>query len=718
MSILIQKRRIRTLLLGFVLLLAFGLGSAFAADRVIYDDGSAAGWDNWSWSAAVNFANTSPIHGGARSLAVTLTGGWGALYLHQGSAIDTGGYDRLSFWIHGGSTGEQQLRVVANGDGSNTVAVSAVAGTWTQVNVPLSAIGNPSSLTDIYWQDTSGNSQNTFFLDDIRLIERTGPPPPPETGPSLNVNASAGRHTISDGIYGINYASEQLAADLRLPVRRWGGNSTSRYNWQNDTSNTGSDWYFENIPENNANPGALPNGSAADKFVEQDRRTGTKTLLTVPLLGWVAKQRRDVHPYDCGYKVSKYGSQQEVDPWDTDCGNGIYTNGNTITGNDPEDTSVEVGPSFVAAWVTHLIGRYGTAANGGVAYYNLDNEPMLWNSTHRDIHPQATTYDEIRDRTYHYAAAIKSADPSAQTLGPVVWGWCAYFYSAADNCSASGNDYQAHDSIPFVPWYLQQMKKYEQQHSIRILDYLDVHIYPQVDGVFSSEVGNADIQAKRLRSTRQLWDPTYIHEGWIGQPVYLIPRMKQWIANNYPGTKTAITEYNWGALGHINGALAQADILGIFGREGLDLATLWEPPTVTQPGAFSFRMYRNYDGAGHQFGDISVQATSSDQEKLSVYAAQRSTDNALTLLVINKTAASLTSTLNLFGYTPKATAAVYRYSASDTGSINRLTDQTVSSSGFSATFPDNSITLFILSQNGPPNNRIHFLPSIFPLLFE
>lgn len=477
MPMLIQKTdRMRILLLVCVSMLAFGIGSAIADDRVLYDDSSAAGWDNWSWTATVDFANTSPIHGGSRSLAVTLTGGWGALYLHHSSAIDIAGYDRLSFWIHGGSTGVEQLRVVANGNGSTTVAVTAAANTWSLVSVPLSALGNPSSLTDIYWQDTGGSPQSTFYLDDIRLVQRTGPPPPPEAGPRLTVNASAGRHAISDGIYGINYASEQLAADLRLPVRRWGGNSTSRYNWQNDTSNTGSDWYFENIPENNANPGALPNGSAADRFVEQDRRTGTRTLLTVPLLGWVAKQRREGHPYDCGYKVSKYGNQLSVDPWDTDCGNGKYANGNTITSNDPEDTSVAVGPSFVAAWVAHLVGRYGTAANGGVAYYNLDNEPMLWNSTHRDVHPQATTYDEIRDRTYQYGAAIKSADPSAQTLGPVVWGWCAYFYSAADNCSASGSDYQAHGGIPFVPWYLQQMKAYEQQHSTRILDYLDVHI--------------------------------------------------------------------------------------------------------------------------------------------------------------------------------------------------------------------------------------------------
>ncbi len=104
-------------------------------------------------------------------------------------------------------------------------------------------------------------------------------------------------------------------------MRRWGGNSTSRYNWQADVHNTGSDWYFENIPEDNPNPALLPNGSAADLFVEQDRRTGTRSLLTVPLIGWTPKRRLADQPYDCGFKVSKYGAQQSTDPWDTDCGN-------------------------------------------------------------------------------------------------------------------------------------------------------------------------------------------------------------------------------------------------------------------------------------------------------------------------------------------------------------------------------------------------------------
>jgi hypothetical protein len=682
-----------------------GVNTAVAADITIYDDKLSAEWADWSWNTTRNHSNTSPIHGNSYSLSVTYTEGWGGLYLHTGSIVDLGGYDHLSFWIHGGTAGNQRLRVVVNGDGGNAFQVTPQANAWNQVKVPLSSLGSPSTLTDLYWQDTTGGAQPTFYLDDISLLASSGPPPAPGIGPVLSIDAGAGRHAISEAIYGMNFADEQLARELRLPVRRWGGNSTSRYNWQNDTHNTGSDWYFENIAENNPNPTTLPDGSAADRFIDQDRRTGTKTLLTIPMIGSVPKQRVETHPYDCSFKVSRYGAQQSTDPWDTECGNGLHVDGSPVTGNDPSDTSISVGPSFITAWINHLTNKYSTAANGGVNYYNLDNEPMLWNSTHSDVHPQPATYDEIRDRTFQYAAAVKAADPSAKTLGPVLWGWCAYFFSAADGCGI-GSDYRSHGNTYFIEWYLQQMKAYEDKNGVRILDYVDLHTYPQASGISLSSAGNASTQALRLRSTRSLWDQNYLDESWINDKIRLIPRMRDWVNANYPGTKLAITEYNWGGLESINGALAQADLLGIFGREGLDLAALWGPPTSMQPGAFAFRIYRNYDGAGHGFGDVGIQAASADQGILSIYAAQRSADSALTLVIINKTANTLTSEVSLAGsgFTPQPTAAVYRYSSANIGAIVRLSDQPLTPGSFSATFPGNSITLFVImpGQGGLP----------------
>ncbi len=561
------------------------------SELTIYTDGLSSGWADWSWNTTVNFNQTSPVHSGSAALAATFNQAWAGLYFHYNTNINTSAYDTLRFWIHGGSSGGHQIQVkladVSNNFSGSAVSVTSQANTWTQVSIPLSNLGGLTTISGVAWQEASGGSQPTFYLDDIALVN-SGAPPPPGSGPTLTVNAGTVQHAISPYIYGMNFASPELAADLRLPVNRWGGNSTTRYNWQLDVHNTGSDWYFENIPDENNNPAALPNGSASDDFVEANQASGTETLLTIPLIGWTPKRRLENHPYDCGFKVSLYNTQQSVDdPWDTDCGNGVHTNGTPITGNNPLDTSQVITETFVQDWLTHLMGRYGAANTGGVKFYNLDNEPMLWNSTHRDVHPQPTNYDEMRNRTYQYAAAIKATDNTAQTLGPVLWGWTAYFYSALDQAGGGAwwlnpPDRNAHGGIPFVEWYLQQMRSYEQTNGVRILDYLDLHYYPQAD-VALQGAGDAVKQARRLRSTRSLWDPTYVDESWIAEPVYLIPRMRAWVNTHYPGTKLAISEYNWGALDHINGALAQADVLGIFGRERLDLATLWAPPQSGWP---------------------------------------------------------------------------------------------------------------------------------------
>ena len=671
---------------------------------VVYADAVTLPWQDWSWGGVSNnFSAASPIHSGTRAIAVTYTGSWSGLQLGRLDLLDVSAYDTFRFFVHGGSSGGQTIQVVLGNNSSGasiTQNVTPAAGAWTQVDVPLWGLGQPAQVTYVSWFNNTGGAQSTYYLDDISFVASGAPTPtpvPPGTGPALSIDVSAGRHPISPFIYGMNFADENLAAELALPVRRWGGNSTTRYNWQTDTSNHASDWYFENIPNDNGNPAALPDGSSSDRFVDQDRRTGTATLMTVPLIGWTPKDRA----YACGFSVAKYGAQHSTDPWRPDCGNGITASGSTITGNSPVDTSVAITPSYVQAWVQHFIGRYGTAAGGGVRFYNLDNEPMLWSDTHRDVHPSPTSFDEIRDRTFAYAAAIKAVDPSAQTLGPAEWGWTGYFWSTLDWVSGGDwwnnpQDRLAHGNTAFAEWYLQQMRTYEEQHGTRILDYLDEHYYPQASGVSLSGAGDANTQALRLRSTRSLWDPTYVDESWIADTVRLIPRMREWMSNNYPSTKLAISEYNWGALDHINGALAQADVLGIFGREGLDLATLWRPPTSTQPGAFAFRMFLNYDGARGRFGDIGVRADSDDQSQLSVYAAQRSSDGALTIIVVNKTGSPLTSTVTLAGFNGAVIAPVFRYSPANVAAVVRDTDQPIGPAGFSSTFPASSITLLVL----------------------
>jgi len=152
------------------------------ATLIVYDDALENGWvDYGSWDTTVNYSNTTPKHGGTASISVKYNAAWAGLYIHA-DAVSMSGYDTLRFWIHGGSAGGQQLRVVANGAGS--VNVTAVANTWTQIDVPLSALGSPATMSDLYWQDTTGGAQAIFYLDDIQFINAGLPTPTPTRTPT------------------------------------------------------------------------------------------------------------------------------------------------------------------------------------------------------------------------------------------------------------------------------------------------------------------------------------------------------------------------------------------------------------------------------------------------------------------------------------------------------------------------------------------------------
>ena len=199
----------------------------------------------------------------------------------------------------------------------------------------------------------------------------------------------------------------------------------------------------------------------------------------------------------------------------------------------------------------------------------------------------------------------------------------------------------------------------------------------------------------RNRSTRALWDSNYVNESWIGTVVNLIPRMKQWVATNYPGTMIGITEYNWGAEDYPNGGTAQADVLGIFGREGLDLATRWTAPDTNTPVYNAFKMFRNYDGNKSAFGDINVRATAPNPDNLSAFASVRSSDGKLTLLVINKDLQNYTpATFTLTNLPASGTVQAWQLNSNNV--IVHLSDKAFTNGILSQTLPPQSITLFVL----------------------
>jgi hypothetical protein len=512
------------------------------------------------------------------------------------------------------------------------------------------------------------------------------------------VDASLDRHPISPEIYGVAFASGAALAELNCPLHRSGGNATSQSNWQTNASNRGSDWYFESLSDGPATPGA-----AADDFVAQSFAAGARPMLTIPTIGWVAR----LGPGRAGlasFSISKYGPQTGNDwQWFPDAGNGILTGGGNVTGNDPNDANTPSDSLFQQGFVQHLVGKWGAASAGGVRYYLLDNEPSIWHATHRDVHPVGATMQEIRDKIVDYAARIKAADPGALVAAPEEWGWSGYFFSGYDQQYGSLHgwgtlpDRIAHGGTDYLPWLLGQLRAASLAAGRNLLDVLTVHYYPQ-GGEFGNDVSTA-MQLRRNRSTRSLWDPSYVDETWIADHVRLVPRLKEWAALYGAGLKTGVTEYNWGAEGHPNGATAQADVLGIFGREGLDLATRWTTPATGSPVYNAMRIYRNYDGLKSSFGDVGVRAVAPDPDTLSAFAAVRSGDGTLTVMAVSKALSGATPlTIALSHFQSRGAAEVWQVAGGNP--ITRLADVPVSAGALTTSLPPQSVTLFVLPPAG------------------
>ena len=518
------------------------------------------------------------------------------------------------------------------------------------------------------------------------------------TAVRINVNAAADRHPINPNIYGVAYASTEELNDLNAPLNRNGGNNTSRYNWLQNADNRAKDWYFESIGDTSAVA-----GERGDTFIADSKAANAKAMLTIPLLDWVAKLGSNRSKL-ASFSLAKYGPQTGNDSqWFPDAGNGIWTSGNNVFGNDPNDANVPSSSAFQQAWVQHLISQWGTNASGGLRYYLLDNEPSIWHSSHRDVQPTGITMDQMLAKILDYAGMIKNNDPTALVVGPEEWGWSGYFYSGFDQQYGSVHgwgflpDRVAHGNADYLPWLLDQLHQNELSSGRRLIDIFTVHYYPQ-GGEFSDDVSKS-MQLRRNRSTRSLWDPNYRDETWINDYVQLIPRLKSWVSTHYPGTLTGITEYNWGAEWHINGATTQADIYGIFGRENVDLAARWSTPDPTTPTYKAMKLYRNYDGNKSTFGDTNVRTSVPNPDKLSAFSAVRSSDGALTTMVISKNLSGSTPvTINVGNYAHGSTAQAWQLTSAN--AITRLSDVTFVGNALSVTVPPQSVTLFVIAAAG------------------
>ncbi len=504
----------------------------------------------------------------------------------------------------------------------------------------------------------------------VRSADKTGNPAQPPGNLVLNdiaisVDVLANRHVLSSYVYGGAYPQDApTITDSGTTVVRWGGNATSRYNWQAGTYNAANDWYFGDYGYTEIGD------SSSTQFITDVKAAGSDPLMTMVMLGWVAKDVTDGSAYS--FSVAKYGAQCAVNPYNSDDGDGVESDCQTnITGNNPNDANVELNDSpqsgdppgtvYRNQWAAALATAFGSAPH----FYDMDNEIDIWGSTHRDVHPNPSAYNELRDTYIAEARALKGWDPNAIRFGAVSCCWW-FYWNGANN-----NDKGAHAGIDFLPWWLNEVYWQDELAATRSVDVFDIHAYP--DGPDTSGWTLAQERALSLRIYRDYWDPTYVSESgdinqqWVTQIQpnrtipFRIPRMRATANMIYPGTPLSITEWsaNFAGESDYSTALADADAYGILGRERVYLASRWTAPAPTNPNYLALKLYRNYDGQHHAFATTSVSDTNNGSASLfSSYAALNSSGTSLTVMVLNKNPlASVQAQFAFNGFTPRQVTA-------------------------------------------------------------
>lgn len=444
---------------------------------------------------------------------------------------------------------------------------------------------------------------------------------------NITIDVSKDRKAISPYIYGVN--TELMEKSVSCTAIRAGGNRFSAYNWETNASNAGSDWkhssdnYFQQgLPEelDNAYGGVAINLSR--KCAEKNN---AYSLITLQMAGYVS--------------ADMSGTVETADTAPSSRWNKVEFAKNGEFSLDPD---LNDGVVYMDEFVNYLVNTLGNSqSEKGIKGYSLDNEPALWKWTHQRMHPEQPTCSEIVEKSKSLASAVKNVDPSAEIFGPALFGYSAFVdLGGAPDWREVNQDGKYRW---FIDYYLDEMKKAEDESGIRLLDVLDVHFYTEAKG----ECGERSCDhydregcvEARLNSTRSLWEDGYKEKSWIvdtGAEFFpMLPNLQQSIEKYYPGTKLAITEYDFGASRDITGAIAEADALGIFAKYGVYLATLFAGDANYQCAAIN--LYTNYDRRGSGFGDTLVYCETDNIELSTAYAAvDEKSDDVITLVVTNK----------------------------------------------------------------------------------
>jgi hypothetical protein len=463
------------------------------------------------------------------------------------------------------------------------------------------------------------------------------------------IDVSKDRKYISKYIYGVN--DVYGLSGLTVSAVKQSGAEISSYNWETNASNSASDGGYVN--SKTLVTGYSPLNEAAlltRKLTERAERYGIPSrYVTLQMMGFAAN--------DADGTVTANDTEKR---WASVL---FEKNDDLLTEPDIYDDTV-----YMDEYVSFLANTYGSAAEGGINGYFLDSEPESWQDNYKVLSLEELTAKELVTRSAELAGTVKKIDPTALVYGPSVKNLESFVnLGNPDDWETYKNSYSW-----FIDYYLDSMRQASENAGIRLLDVLDLHFISEARSVVSEPVVGTDsvlANEERMQAVRVLWDSTYT-ENSDAAILYkahtpIIPTIQASIRMFYPDTKLSFSEYNFGGGDNISGGIAEADVLGVFGEQGVYMACLKPDLSDFSYQKSGINIYTNYDGEGSSYGNISVYSDNGGDTMSSAYASvMDGNDGDLKAIIINKNySADKTASVSIKSDLDYTSAEVYSFNS-------------------------------------------------------